>query len=312
MKEIMKSEVEIVLATYNGDRYLEKQLESIVGLEEVKRILIHDDGSNDSTVQILSQWASRHPKICIIVAESQGSAKNNFSYLLEHTEAPYILCADQDDIWLPEKVTRLLREMKFYESVYGIETPLLVHSDLKLIDENGEEFAQSFWKYQNLDPAWGDRFNLLITQNIITGCAMMVNRALLKKSLPISKEAIMHDWWLALVACAFGKVIWVGEPTVLYRQHQTNAVGAKAFDISYLIKKSLSFADAKLRRSSQNACAMQALAFASRFPDASAAKVARKFAQLENSSSSFRRSIIRQEKFYKIGLIRNFAWLWLF
>lgn len=298
---------EIVLATYNGAVYLDEQLNSIFKQLKSGRVLVHDDGSSDNTPVLLLNRAAQEGRLEVVDAPPVGGASANFSLLLQQTTAPYVFCADQDDIWLQDKLDRLLKSMRFYEEVYGEHTPLLVHSDLRVIDASGRELNSSFWRYQHLDPRWGNYFHLLLTQNVVTGCAMVVNRALLDRALPIPCEAVMHDWWLALVACAFGKVEWVETPMVLYRQHGRNEVGAKAFDFHFMLRRAVS--GRSTLRSAQSKTATQAAAFAERFPDSPHAAQARLFAQLPQMSFWLRRQTIMRQKFFKVGVVRNLAWV---
>ena len=103
---------------------------------------------------------------------------------------------------------------------------MLVHCDLQVVDENLQPIADSLAQYQGLDTS-RNRFSDLLISNLVTGCTALFNEALARKALPISGAAIMHDWWLALVASAFGKVIYLDTPLIRYRQHGSNTIGAK-------------------------------------------------------------------------------------
>ncbi|QFP77992.1 glycosyltransferase family 2 protein [Deinococcus sp. AJ005] len=313
--EFMKNnstDCEIVLATFNGGKYLKDQLDSLEAQTVKCNILCHDDGSSDNTLVLLKERVLSNGYFRIISGPPMGSASQNFSLLLGNTTANYVFCADQDDVWLPDKVEHSLKVIQFYEQVYGSDTPLMVHSDLTLIDDCGKYIASSMWKYQNLDPEWGTQFNLLLTQNVVAGCSMVVNRALLNLALPIPATAIMHDWWLALIACAFGKVIWEAESKILYRQHATNVMGTEKYDKRFLLLKLISFGHSE-KMAYRNHCrlrdAKQAEAFAKRFPTSSYAVQASLFAQLPQMHSWQRRHTILQQRFFKIGKIRNMDWL---
>ncbi|OLV18404.1 glycosyltransferase family 2 protein [Deinococcus marmoris] len=303
---------EIVLATFNGDRYLKDQLDSLEAQTVRCNILCHDDGSSDNTLVLLKEHALNNNHLHIISGPPSGSAGQNFSFLLENTTANYVFCADQDDVWLPDKVAHGLKIIQFYEQVYGSDMPLIVHSDMTLIDEHGKNIASSMWEYQNIDPDWGSQFNLLLTQNVIAGCSMVVNRALLNLALPVPATAIMHDWWLALVACAFGKVIWEAESKILYRQHTKNVMGAEKYDERFLLLKLISFGHSG-KVAYRNDCrlrdAKQAEAFVERFPTSSYAVQASLFAQLPQMHTWQRRHMILQQRFFKISIMRNIGWL---
>lgn len=222
--------IDILLATYNGERFLAAQLDSIIGQTYGDwRLLARDDGSTDETVDILRAYAGDHPgKILLIEDGDKGlGASGNFERLMGHSKADYAMFCDQDDVWLPDKIDRLLNAMRDLEKQHGTAIPLLVHSDLRVVGPDCEELQPSFFAYQGIEPSFGRCVNRLLVQNVVTGCASMFNRSLLERALPIPAEAMMHDWWLALVAAGFGRVRHVPETTVWYRQHGGNALGAR-------------------------------------------------------------------------------------
>jgi hypothetical protein len=123
------------------------------------------------------------------------------------------------------------------EKEYGEETPILIHTDLKVVDNNLNLINPSFRNYQNLDPNPQNLLPRLLVQNFVTGCTMMINKPLKDLIIPIPTQAIMHDWWIALTAASFGKIAYISEPTVLYRQHEQNTVGARAWGINYIFSR---------------------------------------------------------------------------
>ena len=146
--------------------------------------------------------------------------------------------ADQDDQWLPEKLESSLTLLKQLEQIHGVEMPLMVHSDLALIDSDGTPLGCSYLQRQRLDPSRTGLDDLVLT-NVVTGCSVLLNRALLQKALPIPAEALMHDWWLALVASANGVIGFLPEPAVLYRQHGSNVLGAQGIGLRRIIGRLL-------------------------------------------------------------------------
>lgn len=228
----MNEQVDILLAAYQGAEYLEAQLESIfTQTHPYIHLLVRDDGSTDQTMQILQKWEKAYPnKISLIHRPGHLGIKQNFSFLMEKSQAPYVMFADQDDKWLPQKVEMSLNHIKVLERQYGCHLPLLVHTDLKVVDDQLNEISPSFWSYAGLNP---DQISLnrLLPQNHLTGCTMLMNRALINLALPIPEEAIMHDWWIALVACCFGHIQPLHQATILYRQHHQNQVGAKSYGL---------------------------------------------------------------------------------
>ena len=137
-----------------------------------------------------------------------------------------MLC-DQDDIWAKEKLEIQMSEMLCAEQKFP-DSPVLIHSDLKVVDESKSVIAESFIKYQGLEIKRNTFTNVVIS-NLVTGCTSLFNEELARIALPIPNSAIMHDWWLALTASAFGEVVFIDIPLVEYRQHENNTIGAKEF-----------------------------------------------------------------------------------
>jgi glycosyltransferase involved in cell wall biosynthesis len=224
--------VDVLLATYNGARFLSELLRSIEAQTHPDwRLIVRDDGSNDDTPAILAEFAHRHADRVRLVRDGRRrlGACGNFAALLEASEAPYFMFCDQDDVWLPEKIAALLHSLQQLETRRGSQTPLLVHSDLVLVDDALCILHQSYWRYARLlYPSARRSPARLMLRNYVTGCALIANAALRRAALPIPPEARMHDWWVALVAAVLGEVAEHRTPTVLYRQHQKNELGAQS------------------------------------------------------------------------------------
>ena len=229
--------VTVLLAVYNGEKYLAQQIDSILAqtVKDIK-IVIRDDGSCDNSVDIIDYYCNNYPdKVFCLNGKPTGSAKQNFAKLLEACDDDYIMFCDQDDVWLPQKVETTLAEMQKSEGYSKI--PVLVHTDLKVVDQNLKVISDSFFKFQKLIQSEITLPRLLV-QNYVTGCTVMINRALKEKCKKIPNDCIMHDWWLALVAVIFGRLVCVNESTMLYRQHSDNQVGAKAsYGIAFIKRK---------------------------------------------------------------------------
>lgn len=222
--------VDIVLPTYNGMPFVEQQLDSILGqTHEDWRLFIRDDGSSDATPNILRQYAGRHPDRISLIEDGDGNlgCNDNFGRLLAASDADHVALCDQDDIWLPEKLALTLAEMRRLESRHGVDAPLLVHTDLEVVDRTGDPIAPSFWRYHDLTPETGSALGRLLVRNVVTGCTAMLNSPLKRVCLPIPSEARNHDWWIALAAAAFGHIGHISQPTVRYRNHDHNANGAR-------------------------------------------------------------------------------------
>lgn len=229
----MNSETIIVLATFNGADFLCEQLDSLIAQTEPHwNLLIRDDGSTDDTLQIIQDYTQRDARIRLLIDKRgpTGSALGNFSALLEAAfaqGAEYVFCCDQDDVWVPEKLESVLLRLKRLEGE-GKE-PSLVHHDLAVVNDVLTPVADSFVKLMRLDPRDQHNPQRLISRNEVTGCAMVCNRALLELGLPVSEQAVMHDWWLGMCAGYFGRLAFMPETLVKYRQHARNAIGAKSF-----------------------------------------------------------------------------------
>lgn len=217
--------VDILMATYNGEKYIAGQIESIIEQSyENWTLHIRDDASTDNTMIIVRQYARKYPeKIKFFVnRENSGSPKANFFELIKNSNADIIFTCDQDDIWEKDKIETILREFE------NNDKPLLVHSDLKVIDGNDNVIFNSMIKSQHIDIT-RTGLNQLLVQNIVTGCTMAFNKAL--ADILVEPELLpVHDWWIAAVASVFGSIRYVDKCTIRYRKHKDNACGAQNMD----------------------------------------------------------------------------------
>ena len=234
--------LQILLGTYDGETYLTELLDSIVAqTHRGWSLTVRDDGSRDGTLAIAQDYARHHPERIVVTGRQSpsGSAARNFLELVAASTARYVMLADQDDVWLPDKIEVTLAAMRDLEARLGPGVPALVHTDLTVTDADLHVIERSMVRSQALD---GDesRLGALVTQNPVTGCTVMVNRALADLVDPPFDGVAMHDWWLAVLAAAFGGLGFVDRPTVLYRQHGGNAVGARsARTLRYKVARAL-------------------------------------------------------------------------
>ena len=226
--------VSILLATCNGAQFVREQIESIRSQSVTDWTLaIRDDGSTDGTPGILDELAGSDSRI-VIVNDAHGrlGAAGNFSMLatraLTGPPGP-VLFADQDDVWFPTKIERTLAVLRSAEATRPANAPVLVHSDLTVIDRHGRHVHNSFMRFQRIRHEKVQALRTLLVQNFVTGCTVMVNRPLLELAIPVPAAAMMHDWWLALCAAACGSIEFIAEPTMAYRRHDTNAMTARGF-----------------------------------------------------------------------------------
>lgn len=228
------SNVAILLATYNGEKFIAEQLDSLLNQTYQDFIcFIHDDGSKDNTVQICQVYEQKYPaRFKILNYGPTGGAKNNFLSLMKHSEADYIMFCDQDDVWLPNKIEEMLSAVK------NVNEDFLAFSDLKIVDEQLNVLSESFYENTHVAIDKIDYKNALI-KGFIPGCTMMASRGLVQKSLQYSNSnnIKMHDWWLVLIALLTDtKLVYVNKPLGLYRQHSGNTIGAKDQAVADRIK----------------------------------------------------------------------------
>lgn len=239
----MQAEVLILLATFNGARYLPDQLESI-GRQTFTnwRVLAADDGSSDETVVELERFRSAYPDRAELLNRSpSGSARSNFFRLLrEAPAARYIAFCDQDDVWVDHKLERLVSACADLERRVGEDTPCMVYSDLRVVASDLRPIAQSYVSEIVVDPATVS-FGSTLVENAIPGCSMLVNHSLVEEFRRYDgdlSQARMHDWWLALIAFSIGSVSFVPEQLVLYRQHSQNSAGSvRRHRLGYAFRK---------------------------------------------------------------------------
>jgi glycosyltransferase involved in cell wall biosynthesis len=229
----------IILSTYNGEKFLDEQLLSLKQQTIPFHLLVRDDGSTDKTLDILNHWKDLLP-MNFFSGENVGP-QESFNLLLQAVpkDSDYIFFCDQDDFWEKKKIEKSLQVLQKQEQLFGKNTPLLFHSDLSVVDEELKFIHKSFWKFQGINWRLGNHLNRLVMQNTVTGCSALMNASLLHLVKQIPKEAKMHDWWIALVASSFGKIITLDEPLIKYRIHKNNVVGGKAFSFWRIVKTGL-------------------------------------------------------------------------
>ncbi len=239
------NKITILMATLNGERYLREQLDSLLA-QTCKdwELYIRDDGSTDNTIDIIRSVLQQDRRLHLVSsAGSVGGACRNYAVLLEQAAGPYVMFCDQDDVWLSDKIEVTLSTMKDCERQFGADTPILVHTDCRVVDSACREISPSFMAYQHMEHVEDNPLRILLSQNFITGCTVMANHALLSISRPVPDNALMHDWWLGLMAAATGKIAFVPRGTLLYRQHTDNAVGASRLLSGHHFRRLFKFAD---------------------------------------------------------------------
>lgn len=236
--------IDIVLATYNGERFVAQQISSLQNCrryaELVARVIVVDDGSSDQTPAIIARLQQGDQRIewHVNPGPLHGPCAN-FNFGLSLTTADYIMLCDQDDIWHANKIARSFQAISTRaitaREIIQAQQPVLVFSDKRIVDQDLNELCPSFFQLRNISRQWHHCTESLLQQNVASGCTMLFNRQLLQLALPIPPAAFMHDWWLILVAKLNGEVVFIDEPLIDYRQHSNNSLGAKSHTVCYLI-----------------------------------------------------------------------------
>lgn len=203
-----KKKISVCMATYNGEKFIKKQLESILNQTmEVDEIIISDDNSTDNTLEIIKSF--NNSKIKVLKNLEQGVV-NNFENSLEKSTGDYIFLADQDDIWTLDKVEKVIKNLKIYDLV--VHNAKIINSEDKIICK------KTFFEIRN------SKKGLLknLYKNSYIGCCMAFNRNILEKSMPFPKNIPMHDSWIGLISEIYGKIYFDEEVLFYYRRHENN------------------------------------------------------------------------------------------
>lgn len=217
--------VDILLATYNGEKYLVEQLDSILSQTHKDfNLFISDDFSKDSTVKILEDYAKKDNRITVFKQEKNLGVVSNFEFLLSKVESEYFMFSDQDDIWNEDKIEKTLNKLKETDSD-------IVFTDLMVVDDKLNTLYNSYWELKGLKNKIlkYNSFDALYLNNYVTGCTMLMKKEIIEKVLPLPKTTkyVLHDYWIALIASQSGKIEFLNEPTIKYRQHKNNRIGSK-------------------------------------------------------------------------------------
>lgn len=214
--------IAVLMSTYNGEKYIRQQLESILKQTIPAHVFIRDDGSSDTTTDIIDEYIAAGADIELIKGQNLGVKRSFFELIKNAPDADYYAFADQDDVWMPDKLEAAVKQLKVVEQL-GLQAPLLYCADTYLVDADLKLIVR---ENKNPRPSFGNA----LVENICTGCTAVINRILLEKireHTPNPDDIVMHDWWLYLIAEAYGKTIFDREPHMNYRQHGNNEWGVK-------------------------------------------------------------------------------------
>ena len=230
----MEEKIDILLATYNGEKYLKEQLDSILNQTYKNiRIIISDDCSKDTTPEILKEYQKKDDRIELHIQKNNLGVVKNIEFLLKQVKSPYYMLADQDDYWLPEKAEKSLEKLKE-------EKADLVFGDLEVVDKNLNTMYSSFNDYMLLTRKinkYINSYKVNYLYNCITGCTVLAKKETIEKIIPLptNSKRVLHDHWIGLMVALNGKLAYVPEKYIRYRQHGNNEVGTEK--ISHGFKK---------------------------------------------------------------------------
>lgn len=234
--------IDILLSTYNGEKYLSEQLDSLFSQSYNDfRIIVRDDGSSDKTKDILLEYKNKFNNKLDVYFENNVGPKNSFFELIKKSTNDYVMFCDQDDIWLDNKLEIMINVIKQYNNI-----PTLVYCDLKVVDENLNIICNSFYDYQGID-RYKNSFFDLVKKSVFPGCSLMLNRKLVEIIKYADVNNIrMHDCYVGLIASYFGNVVYIDEKLNLYRQHSDNTIGARDNSLKFYINRLRKYTKADL------------------------------------------------------------------
>lgn len=219
--------VTILMATYNGAKFVAEQLDSILAQSyPCIEVIIADDASSDKTMDVLRIYANKYPNVKVFSNKSRLGFVKNFERLLQHAEGRYFAFSDQDDIWDTEKISHLMREMVEKEKLCP-DQPVMVHCDLAMVDEEGTLLFPSYARFRCYHYSKYKDIPTMISKGGVMGNTMLINAALRHMVLPFGAHVIHHDYWIPVVNEIVGHRISLSDPLVFYRIHSNNTSNKK-------------------------------------------------------------------------------------
>lgn len=207
----MNNKISVVMATYNGEKYIREQIDSIlINLNNGDELIISDDGSTDETLNIIKKYIENDNRIKLINGPKMG-VKQNFANAIKNATGKYIFLSDQDDIWEKDKVEKVMKAFKK-------EKCTLVIHDAKIVNQDLEDMQESFFEYRNS----GKGIIKNVWKNTYIGCCMAFDIKIKERILPIPNNIEMHDQWIGLINEKYGKSYFLNEQLIKYRRHQSN------------------------------------------------------------------------------------------
>lgn len=302
--------VNIIMCTYNGGKYINEQLQSIAdNTADDWKIFVFDDQSTDDTLEIIGQFEKEYPdKIIVNVNQTKKGAIANFlgsiySIGLQMKDNDFIMLCDQDDVWNPDKIQKTRAGMKELIAANGNNMPLLVCTDVTVVDERMKLINESFRKMNHYSIKRLD-FSHLIMENKVQGCTTMINKSLALMLDRIPARVMMHDAWMAFIAAAFGKIKYIDEPTMKYRQHDGNVQGSLEYKDDVKSKFANLGGQRQIVMNTTGQIAEFVEIYGQKLPQG-ILSTAKAFASLQQQNFFARRYHLVKNHMWKSGILRN-------
>lgn len=229
--------VSVAMATYNGEKYIAQQIDSILNnLRKNDELIISDDGSTDDTVKIIKKFISKDRRVKYVEGPKKG-VKLNFDNAIRNCTGDYIFLSDQDDVWMPNKVSTVLKTFQ------DNDCSLVVHN-AKMVDASLEDIGMTLYEFRNS----GAGILKNIIKNSYVGCCMAFDAKLKDKILPIPGNIEMHDQWIGILCEKYGKSIFINNFLIQYRRHGNNVSRLTHYPIGKMIKNRYLFVKEYFKR----------------------------------------------------------------
>lgn len=217
--------VSVAMATYNGEKYIKEQINSILkNLEQDDELVISDDGSKDNTIRIIQEYQKEDSRVKLFEGPKKG-VKQNFANAIEKSNGEYIFLADQDDVWNDNKVKEVLK-------VFEEKGVTLVIHNCEIVNENLEKTDKTFFEFRNS----GKGIIKNIWKNTYIGCCIAFRASMKDKILPIPNDIEMHDQWIGIINEKYGKSYFLDECLIEYRRHGDNVSKMKHYGLGKMIR----------------------------------------------------------------------------
>lgn len=224
--------VDVLLATYNGERFLRPLLDSILGQSHSDiSLLISDDCSSDGTRDILREYAKNDPRVKLFEQSNNLGFVRNFEYLLMRSDAPYVAFADQDDVWAPGKLEIML-------SVLKTSGKSLAYTDMRRIDANDNVIAESWFREKSYPRVSGTAIKACAVRHFCAGCSQLFTASVRRKMLPFKSDVFAHDWVSVFCAAELMGIIYMPAALTNYRAHEGNVYGTATDYAGNVIRQS--------------------------------------------------------------------------